>query len=999
MDYKKKLLSTVLSGILFVSLTSHSSTSYSATDISLSPVGDWQFSKETKGNEKIGPYCMMAQKFDQNIFLVFAENTKGERSVAVDFQSARLDPSKTYTVSLDPGSKETRTYEVKPVSEKVFIVRFGEDHAFVQAMKETKTLSVEFAGELYSFTLNKTGEGWLEMSKCVADLIHPVSEQPVFAAVASPPENLLEPVQTITVSGNKAADATVAAASTASKNVSSVVESIAHIPTPPKAPRVEKLVAADTHKIKQEVASLKAENNNLKAELTRMAKIQSTVSESMADKDALSVALQQSKTENSALQKELDATLAQIEALKKQVSQAAQNDKASQDNENKILESELAYLKKENERLIKELEVQKIGVTPDLVPQEKEELLTKIRAFEGDLKIAQKENESLKTELNRLQTAAEKGQLALLPKDWNMEQATKRYHEAQREVRRLGASLEREKQLCMQEKKEIEYMLFDPELASGAQISLINSMEEELKQSEVQKKKLEAELANAKMEILSFKSANKGNRQEVGSIKEELALLQKEKADLKGQLLKAQAEIGVLKNKLTDPSKDLRISMLEEEKARLKTELDSYVSSLPKKEKNIAGLEAEVTRLKGELNNYKVQVSEKDNSLKALQNKNMSIQAQLDKNLTSSSDHESTVRTLEQKNKRLQEELDKFFAEAPIKESKISSMQQELARLKAELDTQSSELPAKEVKIKALRQENARLQAELNEQMTVGPAKDVKIKTLEQELSRLQVELNQQIVSFAGKEAKIKALEEDLASTQARLHEDGKAQRVAVTLKAKYKQLVDKYKALAKERDSYKAKLANVSQNAISTNARFAETSYSNTAPSAGNDNDVNGLPPVSAVSHTTKAQYMNEQDIASLMNRASISLSGAINTVSGQSGNTSYRWQTGHLYGSAEMKEISGMSGFDPSISQYIDKTKRRCQGDFAAVPGKEYTTMGGKIKSYEIACVAGQVQSSAALVFYGRGNTFTTFAHEGSALYMQDAMNIRDRLIDALK
>ncbi len=1019
MTPRKMFLSTALSGVLFMSLTSFSQPGYAAIDThALLPTGDWSFSEETQGDKTVGPYCMMAQKYKQDLFLVFAENLRGERSVAFDFQKNKFDPSRTYSVLMNSGPDEQRSYEVKPISDHVFVVRFGKDNDFFDAMNRSGELSVEFAGNRYDFTLKNTKQGWQQVGACIASLKVPL-EQPTLVASMPSTENMLDPVETVAVSDEQDLAHDV---STIVKRPSLKPKALPLSLTPEITPEIKneatktvsKLSARADDMVKQ-LSKLRAENESLKKELTNMAKIQLSIAESRKSEDAPVTGVDNSDliSKNETLQAELNAALEKVKNLEKKITTENSGDKTKQD---KITQSEMAYLKKENARLIKELKAYDTDVSSDVLRDERDTLVKKVHAFEGDLKIAQRENERLTTEMERMRLAIENGQLAALPGDWDTVQATKRYHESQREIRRLGAALEQEKVMCEQEKKDIEQMLFDPELASGAQIYLINSMETKLKESEQKVSSLENDLAQAKVDIMFFKNnQQKGNPEAIASLKQELAVVQESEKEYQNKYLEAQAQIKTLKEnnalsnnnemialtdevtrlktaadrheaeiaekiamidalesksgrlqkqvadltiKTDDSAKDLKVTLLQEENKRLQSALDERLAALPDRERKIKELEKQVEALKNLVTEQEARLEQKDASLESMQEKTVSLQSEVTKQLSGSSENESKIRMLEQKNILLQAELDKFF----------------------------EKVPAQETKLTLLEQKNKKLIEALEKQLKVSPAKDMKIKTLKQELADLRSELDQRMASFTGKEERIKLLEQSLITAQARLQENSGTQKEMASTKAQLAALEKKYEGLRKEAaSSYKQQMSNAA-------------AYNNIMPAAGEGQSVQESAESVAL-HTTEAHFMNEKDITALLKKAAISLEAPVVKTTKTDDVRSFRWQTGPLYGSVEMKELGNIQDFDSAVSRYLEKTKGRCKGEFAAMPGNEFSSFGGKVKTYEIACVSGNVRSSAALLFHSRGPVFTVIAHEGAAAYMQEAMNLRDKLIEALK
>lgn len=103
------------------------------------------------------------------------------------------------------------------------------------------------------------------------------------------------------------------------------------------------------------------------------------------------------------------------------------------------------------------------------------------------LRSLQSENDALRARSDELfklmdqkQRSGESDLLKASSKNWDLEQATRRYQEAEREVKRLSLTMRDERAKCTADKKQIEYMLFDPKLAKDGQIALLNSLEDEV---------------------------------------------------------------------------------------------------------------------------------------------------------------------------------------------------------------------------------------------------------------------------------------------------------------------------------------------------------------------------------------------------------------------------------------------------------------------------------------------------------------------------------------
>lgn len=136
------------------------------------------------------------------------------------------------------------------------------------------------------------------------------------------------------------------------------------------------------------------------------------------------------------------------------------------------------------------------------------------------------------------------------------------------------------------------------------------------------------------------------------------------------------------------------------------------------------------------------------------------------------------------------------------------------------------------------------------------------------------------------------------------------------------------------------------------------------------------------------------------MLKGAGVIVRGALQTVPGSGAPTyrAYSWKTDSLYGSAEMNKVSDASQLDSVINQYLARAKKRCGGEFAAVPSPVKSSHTDNIKAYEIACVGGSSSSSASVLFSYGDQIVTTIAHEGRAEAMDMAIDARDKVASRL-
>ncbi len=268
-------------------------------------------------------------------------------------------------------------------------------------------------------------------------------------------------------------------------------------------------IAQSLQLTKREADTLKAENQTLKNQLQISAGADSKAVTAQAEQltklqqenTALKADLEKSAKGAAAdpvAEQELTYLRAENEKLVKELAAAQRDDGATPD-----AQKQLSSLQAENENLRDRLAQATITPMPaedkaaPLTPGDSETLREQMRDLRSQLELAESENAGLKKQIDNLQKDSEGSQLKMAGGSWDLEQATRRYQESQREIRRLGALLEQDRVKCNEEKKNIEYMLFDPEVAKPAQISMLGSLEDQIAQKDARISDLEQSLKSA----------------------------------------------------------------------------------------------------------------------------------------------------------------------------------------------------------------------------------------------------------------------------------------------------------------------------------------------------------------------------------------------------------------------------------------------------------------------------------------------------------------------
>lgn len=94
------------------------------------------------------------------------------------------------------------------------------------------------------------------------------------------------------------------------------------------------------------------------------------------------------------------------------------------------------------------------------------------------------ENQQLESELDFAIDAGRSEKASISSSNWDLEKATMMQNEAERQVKRLGMQLQKERARHEQEKAELETMLFDPAVTSQEQMAKLSTLELELSEKE-----------------------------------------------------------------------------------------------------------------------------------------------------------------------------------------------------------------------------------------------------------------------------------------------------------------------------------------------------------------------------------------------------------------------------------------------------------------------------------------------------------------------------------
>ena len=129
-----------------------------------SPVSSWAISRVAPKNSPA--YCTIAAKYDNNAVVTIAQNARGERTLAFDFQRPVFLKDQSYFLTLRVGNL-TKSFNLKPASSNAMILRTGRDAAINDAIGEAGFIELNTNGGVYRFDIDNYADAQKQMNLCL----------------------------------------------------------------------------------------------------------------------------------------------------------------------------------------------------------------------------------------------------------------------------------------------------------------------------------------------------------------------------------------------------------------------------------------------------------------------------------------------------------------------------------------------------------------------------------------------------------------------------------------------------------------------------------------------------------------------------------------------------------------------------------------------------------------------------------------------------------------
>lgn len=1042
---RKRLLSTVLCGGVMIFSAALSLDAQAAPGQVFRPNSSWAISKIAANESGGTPYCALARRFSEEVILTIARNAGDESSFAIDFQKDILSKSQNYRVTLQPGVGQSRSFDVRPVSGRAMVIRLGKDYALYDALNRSGRLDVDVSGKSYSFDLADFREGQDLLNGCLAVMTEPAAGDSVSSAPYSRPvEDVVMPsaapapvmaapiaapvpvaqqqcapadagafreieflrrenqsLKTTLDSQRRDFETTARQQSDSGRTVAQLNEKI-------------RFLENENADIRHQLATVPTNNSGLMAQLNERIRFLETENQSLRQKTA-SMPLPQDPGQVAALNAKIRMLEDENTSIRHKLATmppAANPAEAAQ------LSDRIRQLEVENEAVRRELAVaQQIPVTPPQTCSPGGAQVTE--AMAGQVRSLRNENERLRQQIERLNV--------------EMAEAGRRAVEADRKVADLSARMAGDRQAVERDKAAVVAQLQTRVEGLTAQN---NELRKALDGISVGSANAQARIVALEAENMDLKRALDGTAMDKARADGRVTALETENIELRkaldsnfadngqarARMAALEAENQHLRQSLDGLSGDSgrfqdRVAMLEAENINLKKALDVSSNGDAAVHARISMLEAENTTLKQTIDGLYAQSSDLKSQMAALQSENGTLKYSLETASAPAFDDSGLrdrVAMLESENASLRSSLANIqtaagessvsgadggaLAQLRIVEEKLQAVQAERDSLARQIETYGKGGEAVMPSIASADWDLEQATRRYNE--------------AERELRRLGQQLEQARDQCASEKRQIEAMLFDPAIA---------SQEQSSRLSSLERELVEKTAALERAQARVAAlepsSRGTVSASSVSlpvamaaiqpaagpavSSSGYNQAAYKPDAVSKANVPAPAPAPVAASGGAASMPRLSDEKTVAAFLERAGIKADAGVKPIDPalvSGGMSAYTWEAQGLFGSIEQGVMKTPADFDRHVAAYLEKTKARCAGDFAASPGMDKSSGAIRAVSYEIACIGKEGSASAAILFFGGEGLFSTLAHEASVENMDEAMTMRDRIAAAL-
>ncbi len=504
---RKLIATSILTACLATTCLSYNGAAASDPELYFYPAKKWVVTKvEGEAQDSV---CRVSNEFNNGFRMEFTGTRAGFKEVGVDFRSKTFEKGKKYEVVYQVPGVERKIIPGRATKTNMLVSDLRGKADFAEALKTASVLDFQIVNNEFRMYLTGFSKAMEEYNNC---LFPPPPAMASIDQVENPPE-LIEQRQAAIEAQEKAEAALNAKDSMDAPIETYAMEVPAEEAAPPAQSELDEIIAASEPSEEQK----KKDMEDIVAKATSMADDYKAGKSPSANDEPAQAEKPQRYTEQLAEELKRESEKYKPEPKKSKSNEMELNSKAAPSEDvvsvaeapasapaeepikaakaEPVKESVTIPAYKVNKEVARvEADFTQVGKAPveqgsgvddsslDSIETSSGsmDLRMKLKELEQEVYSLRKENKMLDQELKVSLKDSEEERMSVASDNWNLERATMRYNEAERQIMRLGRQLQTFKQQCEYEKQELKTMLFDPKVTEQQQIAKLSSLEEEL---------------------------------------------------------------------------------------------------------------------------------------------------------------------------------------------------------------------------------------------------------------------------------------------------------------------------------------------------------------------------------------------------------------------------------------------------------------------------------------------------------------------------------------
>lgn len=995
------LLSCAVGGAMLFAGGLSPVTAQEKTASALTPQGSWSVNRIEGNKNTTDSYCALSRQFTKGMVLTLGRNAAEEYSLAIDFQSAKLNVDKPVSLTLQPGPGQLRAYEMMPASQRAVVIRLGYDESFFKALKESKALKAEIDGQHYEFTIPDIAVGQSNLEGCMQGL--------------------------------KGADTTQVASGFSAEKIDDappMKEKAAapKVETPKDEPKIVKAVPEEIVPEKEELKPIKATEVPKVDPTTNPKEIEiAKVDPKPEPVELLKPVVESKKVVKAVPELEMEPVPAPkvtedlvMPPAEKLVSVQEPMEKAPPPPPLKMAETKENLEKptqavsietsepEVSKRVSPKIEITKVETRKVEKPKAKPMPVTKIEKVETPeievSKVEPQKIEPIKVEPKKVepkQVSSEK----IIPEKVEPKAIVSKLSEETKlpdirtamssESKRPAVSKQIDEKPSMWSSRAQRRKRDELDRLKAENDRLNDALKIQIKKPIPAPKPSVAAVTTPKPKpmpapVSKVDPVDEKTKQDLEKLRSENEQLRLAVKAMSNKKVEAPKENAVIAESISPPPAPTVDPEVMKQLSNLKAENQRLSAALQGQENKLASFDSKSPEAEKELDVIKKQLAELRAENKKLAMERMQARGQIDTAVVSAG-NQAMSRIKETQKKLAAAQADNLALSREIEELRQMKEDRVLSSVVGDWDlekaTKRYNEAEREIKRLGMLLEQQRVahrqeKGEL-EEMLFDPA----VTDMEQRRRLTEMELQ-----LAEAERQLQASGRRMPQ-RPRLGGDASTERVAVNGMTPDPFVDQQRENLEMQRLNNQVQRQNRQLQAYKRQQGeqvVAAPQPRVQAQPLPSQQQTRLRPPAAPVpAPASSGSAFDRGNLQQLLKSAGVPLSGAVaRQSSGQ-----YRWSAGRLVGHAEIVPANG--SLDQFAQRYIAKAKQSCGGDFASLPG---TSSAGRIKNYEIACIGSTRSTSSSVVFAQKGGDFVAIAHEAATSDLDAAMDARDRVASSM-